>query len=67
MTFYEYMITHHLGEDSPAGDFVGDMQRDERFPKGGKYVQIRHYLRDRDACPECIETFEECCEEYRND
>ena len=44
MTFYDFMMTRHLGEDSPAGDLAADMQRDNAFPKTGAYVQIRRHL-----------------------
>lgn len=64
MTFYDFMIMHHLGDDSPAGDFAGDMQRDDRFPKDGKYVKIRRHLYEAGACRECMETFVECWKEY---
>ena len=33
VSFYDYCIATHEGEDSPLGDFVSDMKRDSEFPK----------------------------------
>ena len=33
VSFYDYCIAMHDGEDSPLGDFTYDMQRDREFPK----------------------------------
>lgn len=66
MNFYDYMMTHHYGEDSPAGDLAVDMQRDNAFPKTGTYDQIRRHLWRMEACPECMETFQACWEEYKD-
>lgn len=64
MNFYEYMMTHHLGEDSPAGDLAEDMERDDSFPKIGRHRQVLNYLHEKNAIRECLDTFEECWKEY---
>ena len=71
MTFYNFMMKNHLGEDTPCGDLAGDMRKDkERFPRNGKskyagwHRLIREYLMDKNAYDGCLETFEKCWKEY---
>lgn len=71
MAFYTFMIRNHLNEDSPSGDLAQDMRRNkENFPKNrpckfdGWHRLIRSHLERKNACRECLETFEECWEEY---
>lgn len=71
MTFYTYMTRNYLNSDCPAGDLARDMKFDsENFPRNrpckfkGWYAIIRSYLERNGACSACIDTFEECWEEY---
>ncbi len=71
MTFYSFMMKHHRGQQSPAGDLAGDMYDDkDRFPRNrsckftGWHDLILRYLRSNDACADCISVFEECWEDY---
>ena len=71
MTFYTYMIRTYKNECSNRGDLANDMARNkDNFPrnKSGKAKEwheiILNYLFCHNACSECIETFEECWEEY---
>lgn len=71
MTFYAFMMKNYLNEDAPAGDLAQDMHRNkEEFPKNrsckfdGWHTVILDYLQSRNACRECLETFDECWEEY---
>lgn len=71
MTFYTFMIRNHLNEDTAEGDLAEDMHRNkEEFPRNrackfdGWHSLIRSYLERKNACRECLETFEECWKEY---
>ena len=71
MTFFTWMMRNHKGDPTPAGDFAADMHRDkEHFPRNGTgkfqgwHDQILSYLYRQQACPECIDIFEECWKEY---
>ena len=71
MTFYTYMMRHHKGEDTPAGDLAADMKRtSDSFPRNNPrrfdawFVIIYDYLADHDACHDCLRTFSECWGEY---
>lgn len=61
MTFYEYM-KRYLNEDSNRGDLAEDIYRDEE--NWSDYEGIKRYLIFRYACDECLETFDECWEEF---
>jgi uncharacterized protein YozE (UPF0346 family) len=74
MQFYTWMIKNYLNESSPKGDLANDMKGDDSFPRNtypGKYNGwhnlIRGYLERNNACTDCLETFEECWEEYVNE
>lgn len=71
MTFYTWMMRNYKGDESPAGDLAADMYWDkDRFPRNGTgkfqgwHKLIRGYLETEGACPECLDIFEECWEEY---
>ena len=71
MTFFTWMMRKHKGDATPAGDLAADMHRDkEHFPRNGTgkfqgwHDQILSYLYRQQACPECIDIFEECWKEY---
>lgn len=71
MSFYNYMVRKYRNCDSPAGDLARDMARDsENFPRNrpckfkGWHDIIHNHLVRNDACDACLETFEECWEEY---
>jgi uncharacterized protein YozE (UPF0346 family) len=60
------MIEAHKKENSPAGDLVDDMMSDKGFPKKTiNYKVVKDYLESKNACAECMYTFEECWEEYK--
>ena len=71
MNFYYYMIRNYKNIDSPAGDLARDMASDhESSPRNSPYKFkgwhgiIHMYLVKNEACDACLETFEECWEEY---
>ena len=71
MTFYTYMMRTHKGQITNAGDLAYDMERDkEDFPRNSSckfddwHEIILVHLYRHNACDECLETFEECWEEY---
>ena len=71
MTFFTWMMRNHKGDATPARDLAADMHRDkEHFPRNGTgkfqgwHDQILSYLYRQQACPECIDIFEECWKEY---
>ncbi len=71
MTFYTFMTRNYKNADSPAGDLARDIRRDsEKFPRNrpckhkGWHEQLYQYLVESNACRDCLNTFEECWEEY---
>ena len=72
MTFYDFVIEKYYGKDSPRGDLAYDMERDKKtFPvvydasERSKRI-IKNYLIRRNACEECLDTFNACWTSYRN-
>ena len=56
MTFYTFMMRNYKNSNSPAGDLARDMKR--------WHTIIYDHLVRNGACDACLETFEECWEEY---
>ncbi|EAF2061893.1 hypothetical protein CKU64_15365, partial [Listeria monocytogenes] len=45
MTFYDFLITYYLSENSPLGDLAHDVQLDGNFPTESKSEdEIRDYF-----------------------
>ena len=66
MTYYRWMMTNYLNDDSPEGDLAHDMKHDIGFPKKAGRSGILTYLIRRNACAECIRTFDESWRDYTN-
>lgn len=54
MSFNKY-VKNYLGEDSPEGDFAKDWGSDKRKPSIKTKRELISYLKNKDACIECIE------------
>lgn len=50
--------------DLPIGDLANDIKTDSRFPKENDKEIIMRYLRNRRACKDAIETFENAWNYY---
>lgn len=61
--FNDYMKQFER-EDTPRGDLALDM-RDKPMPALYKYRERLRFLIDHCACRECVETYKECWEEYK--
>ena len=66
MSFYQWMITRYLGEDTPCGDLAHDMQRDGQMAGLDTLEEILRHLHRRNACKECISALKHCWRDYRN-
>lgn len=66
MSFYQWMITRYLGEDTPCGDLAYDMQRDGQMAGLDTLEGILQYIHRRNACKECITVLKRCWWDYRN-
>ena len=71
MTFYEYMMKKHKGENTPKGDLAFDMKCDSKhFPRNDSknlwewQKIINQYFMNHFACEACLKTFDECWKEY---
>jgi uncharacterized protein YozE (UPF0346 family) len=65
VSFYKFMITNFLKDDSPAGDLALDMKGDRDFPRFSiNYERCRDHLERCAACSACFDTFEECWNRY---
>ena len=65
VSFYRFMISNFLEDDSPAGDLARDMKADSDFPRFSTgYERIRDHLERSAACSECFDTFDECWNRY---
>lgn len=65
MSFYDYMIKNHLGEDNPAGDLAFDLSRTaDTFPKDSAEKRVIQEYLIRHASPEVLRVFRECWKEY---
>ena len=71
MNFYNYMVRNYKNAESSVGDLARDMASDtQRFPRNrpskfkGWHDIIHTYLVENGTCYACLETFEECWEEY---
>ena len=66
MSFYDYMMQNHKGEDSPAGDLAEDMHSSrDTFPTDStEKKEVQEYLIRNHACPECMDVFRKCWKEY---
>lgn len=67
-TFYKFMITNKITDESPVGDFARDMKADLTWPRTCKYIYdknfLLNYLRRRGACSQALDAFEEAWDEY---
>ena len=63
--FFDFMKDNYIKEDSPAGDLTREMDRDRTFPREStKRKEIMDHLKHNNACPECLQIFKWCWEEY---
>ena len=63
--FFDFMTDNYIKEDSPAGDLARDINRDKSFPQDSmSRKEIIDYLKQNNACAECLETFKWCWKEY---
>jgi YozE SAM-like fold len=54
MNFRDWIATQKV-TDTPAGDFIGDVQRDTHFPHDIEtWDRLRSHLVRLNACPEAI-------------
>lgn len=67
-TFYKFMITKKITDESPVGDLARDMKADLTWPRTCKYIYdknfLLNYLRRRGACSQALDAFEEAWDEY---
>ena len=70
MTFFDYMMRHHMKRAGRKHDLANDMYSDiTEFPKVSweddeAHDTVRRYLEWCRACDACLEVFEECWKEY---
>lgn len=64
MPFYEWVLTRRV-TDSPRGDLIYDIKKDERFTTADNEASIEAYLIRRHACSEAIEAFRKLWKEYK--
>lgn len=66
-SFRKFLLDKYLKDDSPEGDFARDVKQDENFPHNVKDgYEIKWYLESKNCCAECLETFEDLWEEYKD-
>ena len=67
-TFYKFMITKKITDESPVGDLARDMKADLTWPRTCKYIYdknfLLNYLRRSGACSQALDAFEEAWDEY---
>lgn len=65
MSFYQWMITRYLGEDTPYGDLAHDMQHDGQMAGLDTLEGILRHLHRRNACKECVAVLKRCWRDYQ--
>ncbi len=69
MIFYDFMMEAFpvdVLQDNPYSDLAYDMYLDKNFPhEATRKHEIKNYLLRANACPDCLECFEECWKMYK--
>lgn len=64
MKTFRVWIRQFEGDDNPMGDLSQDIKNDREFPKINDYDEILSYLRIKNACFACIQTFQKAWKDY---
>lgn len=63
--FYKWCVAKYAKRDSPQGDFARDVKTAHDFPKASTdKVEIRDYMRRKNACKEALAAFEKIWKRY---
>lgn len=64
LSFKDWLINNYNDSNCNIGDLARDVMMDESFPLGTIKKDCRRYLQFKNACKECLNTFEEAWEKY---
>lgn len=65
MSFYDFMISKYLGENSPLGDIAHDMEADGDFPRESADVrEIKDYFVNISLNPSLHATLDKALREF---
>ena len=62
--YYDWMMEHYLGKDTPRGDLAGDMRRVGDFPRSDDKETLLRFLSAKNACTEAIQVFRRSFRDY---
>ena len=62
--YYDWMMEHYLGKDTPRGDLAGDMRRAGDFPRSDDKETLLRYLSAKNACAEAVQVFRRSFRDY---
>ena len=62
--YYDWMMEHYLGKDTPRGDLAGDMRWAGDFPRSDDKETLLRFLSAKNACTEAIQVFRRSFRDY---